>query len=316
MSEVITRSNPWKGEVSPSSLDTASCMRKFLYDKVLGLSPDIPKVALSYGTCIHKGVETYYIHKGTVGHAEAVNLAIKAFALAWKEAECEGDKKRNFNVGVVVLNEYFKAYERDNAEFIPTLVECDQWMPLPNGAMVLMKIDRVRKDGNYNTVVDTKTTSMALTDFYFRNFENALATTLYFWAVAEILGQCDAVQIDSIRTPVNMKAPSEGFVRRTFMRTEVQVHDAITTAVHRTNHIMGVLKESRTVQELLDLMPCNQHNCNDYGGCPYLGVCKHGLGHPSLCTEFVPTNVHGTFIRAVLLKGNVEAALKYTVCEV
>ena len=312
--EKITRSNPWKGEVSPSSLDTASCFRKFLYDKVLGISPDIPKVALVFGTCIHKGIETYYISKTTLGHTQASLLGLQAFSTAWDAAACDGDIKRNYLTGVTLLHEYFKVYEKDSTSFVPSLVECEQWMELPNGCMLLMKIDRVRDENKYFTVVDTKTTTMALTEYYFRNFENALATTLYFWGVASILGQCDAVQIDAVHIPVDQRDPGVGFVRRVLMRTELQVHEAITTVVYRTNHIRNVLSGSKKIRELLEAMPCNQHNCNDYGGCPYIGICKYGFSHPSLCVDFKATNVIGEFIMEQARK-NVKGILETKLCE-
>lgn len=305
--EKITRSDPWKGEMSPSSLDTASCFRKFFYDKILGISPDIPKVALVFGTCIHAGIEDYNRAKGEVGHAAAQLIGLKAFGKAWEAAECEGDIKRNFHTGLILLQAYFKQYENDSCVFVPELIECDQWMELPNGCHLLMKIDRVKNENGYYTVVDTKTTSMALTEYYFRSFSNALATTLYFWAVSQVLGQCDAVQIDSLRVPFDEKKACECLARRTFTRTERQVNDAINTACYRSNYIKSALAGQSTVKELLDVFHCNQHNCQDYSGCNYIGLCTHGLSHPSLTIDFKATNVFGRYIMECANKDNFKA---------
>lgn len=305
--ELITRSNPWKGEMSPSSLDTASCFRKFFYDKILGISPDIPKVALVFGTCIHSAIECYNLLKGAHGHQAAQLEGLKAFGVAWEAAECEGDIKRNLGTGLILLQAYFEQYKNDSVVFVPELIECDQWMELPNGCNLLMKIDRVKNENGYYTVVDTKTTSMALTEYYFRSFSNALATTLYFWAVSQVLGQCDAVQIDALRCPFDEKKKDECLARRSYTRTERQVQDAITTACYRSDYIKKALAEPRTVKELMNIFHCNQHNCQDYGGCNYIGICTHGLSHPSLTVDFKATNVFGKYLMECAEKDNFAA---------
>lgn len=296
LEEIVTRTNPWAGEFSPSSLETASCYRKFFFEKILGITPDIPATALIFGVCIHKGTEAYLKHKPLIGHKQAAIQGLKAFAALWQKYGLAGDIKRNFNVGVLLLDNYFKVYENDNAEFVPELIECEQWIALPNSCRLLLKIDRVKKDGNYYTVVDTKTTSMALTDYYFRSYENALPTSIYFWAVAEILGQCDCVQIDAIRVPMQESLDAT-FVRKPFIRTEIQIRDAINTCWRRSDEILSKLRCGYvSLSDRLDQFFCNQHNCNDYSGCPFKPLCMQGFKHPALLTEYKFNNPIGTKI--------------------
>jgi hypothetical protein len=282
----IQRTNPWKGETSPSSVDTASCYRKFFFSKIVGLDAG-NKVALSFGTTLHAGVEACY--KTGFNKAEV----LKATMLAWKKESCAGDRVRNEATALLLMDNYIKIYKNEKVDLVPGLVECDQWLELGDGQSLLLKIDRVRNDNGYFTVVDTKSTTMALTDYYFRQFENALPVTLYYYAVATILGSCDSVQIDAIRTPPQSNT-FEGFVRRSFTRTEGQVKDALVTVKRRLSYIGEVLgTTTKSFGELHEGFFCNHHNCNDYGGCPYLPLCKHGMQHPALQANYTTNNPNG-----------------------
>ena len=289
----VERTNPWNGEVSPSGADTGTCPRKFFLSKVLGISEDIPAIYLQFGSAVHKAVEIFYKNRELVERPELKLLVMKGFAKYLQDSNCTAfDNIRNPSTGMRVLDMYMEHYYNDKAIFVPEMVECNQWLELPNGGHVLMKIDRVRNNNGYYTVIDTKTSSRPLTDYYFKQYDNALATSLYFWCVASVLGQCDNVQIDGIKLPPKDDV-NETLVRRTYTRTEKQITDALDTVCYFTDNLMEALAVPRTVKELFPSFPCNQHNCLDYGGCRYASLCKHGWAAPSLRCDFKATNANG-----------------------
>ena len=141
---------------------------------------------------------------------------------------------------------------------------------------------------------DTKTTTYPLTDYYFRNYENALPVSLYFYTVLEILGCCDSVQIDGISIPYPPdKSVRVPFARRTFMRTEFQIEDAVNTYCRVTDYLLAGVKKDLPLGELLKHFYCNQSMCNDYGGCPFKPLCCYGFTHPSLLADMKANNPVG-----------------------
>ena len=284
------RTNAYKGEFSPTGIEDAFCLRKFYYRKVLGLKPNRPAIALDFGASIHKGVEAFYQNKVELGHEEATVLAVESFAKAWLDCGIEGDAKRNLTSGIICMERYGVYYKDDSAILNPQFIESQQWVEMPNGTHMLFKIDRVRTETGENIIVDTKTSSWALTDFFFQSFENNFQTSMYLHGVNTIMeGGCDKIQIDGIKVP---PPPEKGatipFARRTFTRTELQVADALNTWCRVTDYIVGTLAKYKEDEEALcAAMYCNQTKCKEYSGCEYLPICKYGFKHPSVQVEFI-----------------------------
>lgn len=286
---MIERTNIFKGEFSPTGVENAFCYRKMYYNKMLGLVSLRPPLALWFGSAIHSAVETFYKEKDAgVPFLEIKQHAVGAFTESWLEHGVEGDAKRNLATGITIVNNYCEYYKNDTADIIQEFVEAMQWVEMPNGTNLLCKIDRVRRDGRLLTVVDTKTSSWPLTDYYFQGYDNNFQTSMYYYVVSQILGEDIQIQIDGIKVP----PPEPGsktapFVRRTFQRTELQIADAVNTYCRMTDYIMeGVEKYKDDEEGLVRHMYCNQSKCNDYGGCEYLPVCKYGFKHPSIQVDF------------------------------
>jgi len=283
------RTNVWNGEFSPTGIESAFCYRKFYLRKLLGLERNRPPIALKFGGAIHKGVETFYVLKSQIPFEEAKMRAVEAFAVEWASAGLNGDDKRDAASGIIIMNNYCEYYKDDHAEISPEFVESQQWIEMPNGTHMLFKIDRTRLEGDRKIVVDTKTSSWPLTDFFFQGYQNALQTSLYYYGVDKILDGCDGIQIDGIKVP----PPKEGsatqpFARRTFIRTELQIADAVNTWCRMTDYIMeGINKYGEEDQEALAAhMYCNQSKCNDYGGCEFRPICTYGFDHPTVQVDF------------------------------
>jgi hypothetical protein len=287
----LIRTDLSKGEFSPSGITTAACFRRFYYQKVLGLKPKTTPAALSFGTAIHSAVEMFYsmtsgMDKPTQEQKVEIKIAVvQEFARSWTESGNAGDIKRNLETGVMIMNNYVDKYIHDTSKFELEDIETHQWVAMPNGTMMLVIMDRVLRESNMIVLVDTKTTSGSISPYYFRGFENHLATTLYAYTVEQLLGRCDYVMIDAIKVPpppINSKA--EPFGRAPFMRTKLQMDDAINTYCSVSDYIMSVLKRPR--EEWATRFYANMSECSAYGGCQYLDICKHGLTHPTVKINF------------------------------
>lgn len=283
----IERTDPKESTFSPSSIETARCMRRFYYEKVLKMKPKTTPVALVYGIAIHEAVEKFYqLRAGGNEDIMQVKLeVVQQFTKTWTKFGINGDNKRDLRGGILTMSNYVDLYFADVEDFDIEDIETKQWLPMPNGTTMLVKLDRIFNKKNLREVHDTKTTSMPITEYWFRQFENHLPTTLYFYTIRELLGSCDTIVIDAIKVPPppasSVTAP---FGRATFLRTDLQVHDAINTYVSRSDYIMASLNKPES--QWADRFYCNQGECDKYGGCPFLSVCKHGLDHPSVQVDF------------------------------
>lgn len=316
LEENVTRSNPWKGEFSPSTLVDATCPRKFLWSKIFGLQVIGSSTALVYGSAIHRGVETFYKLRSSVAWEGAAKQGVLAFCEYWQNSGITGDIKRNGAGGVKTLGEYFKTYRNDIAEFVPGLVEVDQWIDMPNDTHLLVKIDRVRQDNGYYTICDTKTSTSSLTDWYFQQYETCIKVSLYFYTVMQILGQCDSIQIDGIHVPYPESSSTVvPFVRRNFMRTEEQIQDAVNTYCRITDYLIAGIQTCNTVEEYIKYFYCNQKNCPDYGGCPYRDMCTYHFCAPSLQYNVMATNDNGKKILELVEKEDYEGIKKLEITQ-
>jgi hypothetical protein len=286
--EKVERTDIWQGEFSPTGVETAFCYRKIYLKKVLGLVEKKPAYALWFGAAIHKGVEAYYVNRPSLSWEQTSQLAVEAFVSSWIRNKSNGDSKRNLAGGIAIMGAYCDYYKDDVANIVPEFVEASQWIQMPNGTHCLMKIDRVRDDSSLYTVVDTKTSSWPLTDFYFRGYENNFQTSCYYHCVEEMLGECQAIQIDGIKVPwPGPDSKTVPFSRRTFLREELQIADALNTYCRMTDYIMENLgKYEHDEEKLLEMFYCNQTKCNDYGGCEYKPICMYGFSHPAVAVDF------------------------------
>lgn len=180
---------------------------------------------------------------------------------------------------------YCDRYRHEDVLFNTTEVEGSQWTKMPNGTMLLSKLDRVvDRDGSL-AIIDTKSTTGYLNDMFFRQFQNCLQLSLYFHAMVTVLGRCDYVLIDGIKSPLNgPRSSSDQFARRSFVRTEEQIEEALVTYCAKTDYLMGGLGKKGRAK--LNHFYCDQNRCADYSGCPFLGVCQHGHNHPVIGTSY------------------------------
>jgi hypothetical protein len=286
--EVLERTDPRKGQFSPSSYNNAQCPRKFYLEKILGLKSKYISPPLVYGSAIHNAVEFFYKHMGSpdMTYEEVQMGAIQAFTDYWVKYPVMGDDRRTLAGGITTIARYCDTYRDDITEFEESDIEGTQWVPMPNGTMLMMKLDRIAQQGHSVGVVDTKTTSWGLTDHYFRGYETDMQVSLYYYGMEQLLGQCDFIMIDGILVPhPEPGSTRQGFARRNFFRVDNQMDEAVNTYCKVTDWIMAGMKLEG--KEQVDYYHQNPARCNDYGGCPFKSICIHGLDHPAIGTDFL-----------------------------
>lgn len=282
--------DPFKREFSPTGLDTATCLRKYYYNKILGLTPKGIKLAAHFGSSLHLAIACFYAAKKTKNAVPEVE-AIKGFEFEWSTEQLSSmDAKYNLEQGIRIVAEYCKNYAHDTISFHESLIETATHTPMPNGTTMICVIDRVIIEKDLIMVVDTKTTSMSLTDYWFNNFRNSFQLGAEYYAVQQVTGQVDTCQIDGVHVPYETqgpraKQPPTNFARRTFLRTELQLTDWVNTWCRKTDTICKGL-ELKGDAERLKYFNCEPSQCNNFGGCPYLPVCMYGLEHPMIRESF------------------------------
>lgn len=277
----MKRSDLSKREFSPTGIETyMRCPRLFYYSKHLKLSPISASLDQHFGICFHSALATFFKNfQNPDSYDEARLLSIKQFGISWKEKQVIGNEKKSLQSGITAIDKYCEIYRRSGEFFEPSLIEMEQTLSMPNGTFLVMIIDRIFRAGkDYIRVDDTKTTSSALTDWYFGAWENSFQLMAYDYTVEQICGHCDGIQVDAIRVPIG----KESFVRRTFQLTTLQKADFINTYIRETDSIL--LAESHPSPEAF---PCRQKSCADFGGCKYLNICKYGFDYPDVKGAFI-----------------------------
>lgn len=274
----MKHSDPRKGEFTPTSLQTfLECPRKYYFQKLLHFSPKSENNAREFGAAFHEFVSTFYKFQNLPLEQRKLK-AIQAFLANYDPAN--DSTKRNLASGLILCDRYAENYKNDTAVYKMDLVESDLVVSMANGTSLFMRVDRLLVADNFYTVVDTKTTTMALTDWFWKEFELSFQLSCYHHAIEVHCGHCDNIQIDAVKV-----YPLPEFQRRSLQRTENQINDFLNTYQEITNRILDTLDGTGPEKELAYFYqnPCS---CSKFGGCPYLSVCKFGLTHPDVQIMF------------------------------
>lgn len=273
-------------EFTPTRLELyQACPRKYYLKEVLHLVPKAHNIALGFGSTFHAARAAYYqalLDKQP--YDLAVVIAAQTFTKQWESLNLVGDSKRSLPIGLILLNEYCK--QNQNPSYPPTHLEVEQRISFPNGSTLIGHLDDVHV-GKLVILRDCKTTSLALTDWYFRQYLNSFQITAYYRILCEIFGRCDEVVIDAIQTPPP-KERANACQKRSYFRTDLQVADWENTYFHITDELMEFLS---TPEPDVRNFPQFQVSCVDYGQCPYLNICLNGLDDPSVQMDFVKEEI-------------------------
>lgn len=297
--------NGW--QFHPTCLESyLACPREYYFQALLGLTSKTSIINFHFGSAYHAGVGLFHTVRGMY-NLEAIKMfdpegeysdelkednfllaktmAVKAFIDYWNSKKVRVNDKKNGDTGLIVVGKYCDRYSRDQAEYDVSMIEAPLKVSMPNNTLLVLTIDRIHKTKNdYITVVDNKTSGMSLSDWFWKGYENSFQLGMYDYAICQILGHCEATQVDAAAVPWKNAA---SFCRRTNSFTDMQRESFLHTYVKATNSICSSLaKYGMGSAELLEEFPCCQTSCSSYGGCGFLPICKYGFDHPSVKTLF------------------------------
>lgn len=274
----MKHSNPRLGEFTPTSLTTyLECPRKYYFQKCLNFCPKSESNAKEFGSAIHEMVSTYYKLQNIPYETRKLK-AIQAFIATYDKTN--DTIKRSMTSGLLVSSAYCDTYKNDNAQYLTDMVETELVVSMPFNTMMYLRQDRLLIADGFYTVVDTKTTTMALTEWYWKEFLLSFQLSAYHYATLQTSGHCDNIQIDAIKV-----YPKPEFQRRSMQRTENQINDWLNTYKFIVAQIMDSFYPHDQHKEL-NCFYQNTTSCSKYSGCPYLSVCQYGLTHPDVQVMF------------------------------
>lgn len=275
--------SPKLRQFTPTSLETfLSCPRKYYFEKILSLQSTRSKTGADFGSAMHAAIGTFYTLRasGETPFEEIVMAAVQSFVQKWEGKE--EDAKRNSVQALSLITAYCNCYRADNARYKGDMIETEVVLEMPLSTTLTCRIDRILLESNCITVVDTKTSGSPLTEWFWKGFMNSFQMRAYKHAVTQILGNCDNVQIDAVKVPLDL--PEKGFQRRSMFYTDLQMEEFLNTYIQCVSRILTNL-EFEEEEQLHKFYQCPTA-CSDYGGCEFLSVCQYGLSHPDVQVIF------------------------------
>lgn len=260
------------GQFSPSSLKVyLQCPRMFWWQYSQQLRAKKGKAAMDFGGIMHEVLKVWR-EKRKSSSEERLAYALQNLATIWPSTL--NDPKRNLATAMAAIKAYHERYMHEDKEW--TQLEVPFKLQMPNGTFMVGIIDALA-EGRYVEMLDSKTTTSTLTDYYFNGFKHNFQFLGYDHAITQLVGHCDHVCVDAVQVPCTKP---EHLQRRTLFHTDNQRSEWLHTYTRITNEIMERVKIGK------EAFYQNHESCTRYGLCDFLQVCVHGEDHPSLRMEF------------------------------
>lgn len=281
--------HPRELHLSPTTLESLDCPRRFYFKNWLGLQPKSMRPDLVFGSAIHAGIAYFYSYRKEQAHQQVLANALKEFAKVWDAGNLEGNDKKNLATGLLTLTNYIETYRYDSAEYLPDMIETPVWMEIQD-VMFGGVLDRVQVLGSVNILHDTKTWS-SFPNMFWLGWENSFQLTSYHILGTYTLGSIDHIMVDAIKCPGVEIKENETFVRKGYSRTEFQLQNwkyEFEEKVDRIRRAIAIEErgDSQDADAFYRCFPTDSKRCTDYGGCPYLTLCKHGLNKAQIQMNF------------------------------
>lgn len=252
------------------------CPRKYYLGILCGYQPKTNAVALNFGILFHAALEGFYKRAFTgCSYEENLRETLRGIALDPLRAELQeaNDPVRGVETLVRVLVEYLDFYHDEPAETVvfpggdigaELHFQYETGLVASTGESFAMagNLDRVVKMPTGLFIMDHKTTSMALSQFYFQQYDLDTQMTNYAIAADVVFGApVRGVIIDGVK----IKGQPE-FSRYMTMRSK----EACDEWLGELQHWFRLAEYFAQV----DCWPANDKSCNKFSGCPFREVCK------------------------------------------
>jgi hypothetical protein len=263
-----------------------ACPRKYQYAMLDQIRSNRTAIPLSFGILYHAALEAYDHGKAEgLSHSDARDKALD-FALTSSALGQEfdlitpnlspetADTARTRQSLVRALVWYLDEFEDDATRTIilangKPAVELSFKLhidlPTPDGDYYTLSghLDRVVDYAGTIYVQDRKTTSAALTGYYFNRYNPDTQMSLYTFAAKAILHTpASGVMIDAVQLGVNFNR----FARQIIGRTPGQLQEFYDDTLHWIKQAESFARRGH--------WPMNETACSMYGACPYRPICS------------------------------------------
>lgn len=266
------------------------CARKYYYTMIRGFRLRGESVHLTFGIHYHSALEFYDKIRASDGltHNEAVRATLrKVFEDTWdreNDRPWESDhplKSRANLIRSVVW--YLDNFEHDPAKTVilangKPAVELSFKLPMDDELILCGHLDRLVEfsDGYY--VMDRKTTTTTISNYYFDQYEPDNQMSLYALASKIIYNTpVRGVMIDAVQVAVGFSRFERGITYRTpsqldewYRQTKWWTGLARQMALEYSN-LEGGPEPERA-------WPMNDKSCHKFGGCPFRSICSKDPG--------------------------------------
>lgn len=281
-----------------------TCPRLYQYIMIEGWAPREDSVHLRFGGEYHKALENYDTAKASgLPHSDAMEIAVRLLLETTADfvvdETAKAGKYKNRKTLVALVIDYLDQFENDPMETVilddgkpavelsfrfeldwgPKTGTEGRWIgswdsnpnetvdhgPAPAQPYLLSgHLDRlVRFQGDY-MIMDRKTTTTSLSQYYFKQYEPSNQMTLYTLAGSVILNApVKGVIIDAAQ--IKLTEP-HAFARGFTYRTSDQLEEWLID--------LKVLLASAEGYALAGYWPMNDTACDKFGGCKFRDICS------------------------------------------
>lgn len=267
-----------------------TCPRLYEYTMIQGWVPKDESIHLTFGIHYHSALQYYDVVRAEgMKHEDAIHETIRVTLKSMDGWEVDRTSKtgkyKNPNTLISLVVDYLDHYEDDPAE---TYIKSDgtaavelsfrfelDWGPEAGFAnddsvnpsqpyLLSGHLDRVINFNDNLFVLDHKTTTTTLSDYYFNQYEPNNQMTLYSLAGHTVLdAPIKGVCISGAQ--IMLDSPNR-FVRRFTYRTADQLDEwLLDLRFHLAN-----AEHYATVEH----WPMNDTACDKFGGCKFRGICS------------------------------------------
>lgn len=283
-----------------TSLELAqTCLRKYAYTMIEGLSLKNKSVHLIFGGHYASALERYYkLRCEGLSIDNALNIVVHETLIAsWKhqmdkdgkpipgtgapQAFEDNKKTRVALIRTIIwyIEEFGDETDAQHKTYIKAdgtpAVELSFAFEISDDIVLTGHLDRVVQEGDRLMVMDQKTTGGTVGPYYFDQYKMSNQMSLYAFAGTSILrSPISGVIIDAAQIAVNFSRFERGFTPRSKAQISEWLDDALFT-IDTARHATAV-----------ERFPRNRTACGNYGGCPFRRLCE------------APPNVRKNFIQS------------------
>jgi len=270
-----------------------TCPRLYQYIMIEGYSNKEESIHLRFGIEYHQALQEYDLARAKgMDFDDALHHTItELHSRVWdwepdRDTKAGGYKNRDSIFSVVV--DYIDHFRDDPAKTLildngSPAVELSfrfelDWGPIPMQPYMLSgHLDRVVEFQDNLFVMDRKTTTIALGQYYFAQFEPNNQMTIYTLASQVVLDSpVKGVIIDAVQI---LKETPHRFVRGFTYRTEDQLQEWVDGLQYWFATAETYAREN--------YWPMNDTACDKFGGCMFRGICSKS---PQVRQAFLDSN--------------------------